>query len=652
VPILTILKGRRFERELAFDKDNFFIGREEGNDLILDDGSISRVHAKFVKDPGGWSIADLNSTNGVYVNNARSKEMPIKEGDVLVLGEYTFFVRSVESAVTDDLALESSYVTLETMCRLTSMFRGPISFVEMLSAMTDSLLEVFRAERGFIMMRDPKTGSLAEPTVARHAEAADAQAPISKTVAGQVLADRKPVLITDVEADEKFRGASSIASEQVRSIVCGPILSDGDEVMGVAYLDSRTRSRAFTQRDLEVFERFLEHASFLLSASAGKEKLRADNENLRALAVEVSLSHHDTGAIVGSSPRMKSVLDQIQDLAPEDVTVLLTGESGTGKELVAQAIHSRSKRADRPFVAVNCMALARELIESELFGHEKGAFSGAVARRVGKFEQAAGGTIFLDEIGELSGDVQVKLLRVLQERTICPVGGNREVPLDIRLITATNRDLQRAIADGKFREDLFYRINVFNLELPPLRERREDVSALAAAFVGHFRRRMGKPITGVDPDAMARLARYDWPGNVRELRNVIERAFVVERSPVITVASLPFAVAQGSAAAPAPTPAARAGETGGGSGAAGGADSEGYPDNFEVAREVFEKHFIIQALKRRSGNVTLTARETGLPRRTLYRRLAKYAIDPRELLSDESLNDMAAALRDDSPEDE
>jgi formate hydrogenlyase transcriptional activator len=239
--------------------------------------------------------------------------------------------------------------------------------------------------------------------------------------------------------------------------------------------------------------------------------------------------------IVGTSPALAATLSRVSKVAASDSTVLLTGETGTGKELVARAIHRRSQRASRPFVAVNCGAIPRELTTSELFGHEKGAFTGAIERRIGRFEQAARGTIFLDEVGEVSPSTQVALLRVLQEREFERVGGQGPIRVDVRVIAATNRDLQSAVNDGAFRADVFYRLNVIPLEIPPLRERREDIPALVNYFIDRFARKLGKPIRRVDRHTLNHLQSYSWPGNVRELQNVIERSVIVCDTDEFTV---------------------------------------------------------------------------------------------------------------------
>ena len=239
--------------------------------------------------------------------------------------------------------------------------------------------------------------------------------------------------------------------------------------------------------------------------------------------------------IVGASPALTAVLSRACKVAASDSTVLISGETGTGKELVARAIHRRSRRASRAFVALNCAAIPRDLIASELFGHEKGAFTGAVQRRLGRFELANGGTIFLDEVGELSSDTQVALLRVLQEREFERVGGREPIQVDVRVIAATNRDLTAAVADGTFRQDLFYRLNVFPLEMPPLRERREDIPMLVEYFIGRYARRAGKTFRRVSRRTLESLQSYPWPGNVRELQNVIERSVIVSDTDEFTV---------------------------------------------------------------------------------------------------------------------
>ena len=260
-------------------------------------------------------------------------------------------------------------------------------------------------------------------------------------------------------------------------------------------------------------------------------KLKAQNTYLQ----EELKSVHNFEEIIGASAGLVKVLEKVQRVAPTAATVLITGESGTGKELIARAIHSASDRADKPFIKLNCAALPASLVESELFGHERGAFSGAIQRRIGRFELAHAGTIFLDEIGEVPMDVQVKLLRVLQEREFERIGSNQTIKADVRVIAATNRDLQKSVREGDFRADLYYRLNVFPVELPPLRERQEDIPLLAQFFVQKYAPRVGRRVEGIDSEAMRRLVEYSWPGNIRELENIVERALILNNAPMLHI---------------------------------------------------------------------------------------------------------------------
>jgi len=284
-----------------------------------------------------------------------------------------------------------------------------------------------------------------------------------------------------------------------------------------------------------------------------KERLQAQNIYLR----EEIKSVHNFEEMVGSSPCLVGVLRDVQRVAPTDATVLIMGETGTGKELIARATHSASKRADKPFIKVNCAALPAGLIESELFGHERGAFSGAIQRRIGRFELANGGTIFLDEIGEISGEIQLKLLRVLQEQEFERIGGNQTIKCDVRVIAATNRDLPNAVANGAFRADLFYRLNVFPVNLPPLRNRAEDIPLLAQFFVQKYASKVGRQVNAIEGKTIDRLLRYDWPGNIRELENIIERALILSSAPILSIAEdvLPIATPAARRASPARRPA-------------------------------------------------------------------------------------------------
>ena len=343
----------------------------------------------------------------------------------------------------------------------------------------------------------------------------------------------------------------------------------------------------------------LDELELVIQRALNSRRLEAENINLRE-----QIDHkYGLENIIGESPAMQQVFDTVQQVAPARTTVLITGETGTGKELIAKAIHNLSPRKDGPFIAVHAAALPSTLLESELFGHEKGAFTGAVERRIGRFELADGGTLFLDEVGELEQLMQVKLLRVLEERAFERVGGAKTLQVDVRLVAATNRDLKKLVKEGKFRDDLFYRLSVVAVDLPPLRERREDIPLLVRAFLDEFSRESGKQVHELTPEALNLLLAYDWPGNVRELRNAIEQMVVLARTERLTTRDVPLQVR-------------------------GGADLT----RISVVRtgmtvEEAERQLIVQALKETGGNRTKAALKIGISRRTLHRKLKEYGLE-------------------------
>jgi two-component system nitrogen regulation response regulator GlnG len=358
-----------------------------------------------------------------------------------------------------------------------------------------------------------------------------------------------------------------------------------------------------------------------------------------AVVAEPGAPEEASDILIGRCPAMQEVYKSVGRVAPQDVTVLLRGESGTGKELVARAIYHYSRRADKPFLALNCAAIPETLLESELFGHEKGAFTGANQRRIGKFEQCSGGTLFLDEIGDMTPVTQVKVLRVLQDQQFQRVGGNEMIRTDVRLIAATNRDLEQMVTAGQFRNDLYYRLNVYAIPLPPLRERREDLPLLVDYYLRRFSRELGKEVRRAAPEALRLLAAYPWPGNVRELQSALKQALLQATGPVLVPEFLPGAVRRGAAAPPpAPAPEAAAAPP---AGAAPGGDASvweeltrfigerlraGTEDLYEEYAALTERHLLTQVLAHTGGNLTQAARVLGINRGTLRTKLANLGI--------------------------
>jgi Nif-specific regulatory protein len=381
--------------------------------------------------------------------------------------------------------------------------------------------------------------------------------------------------------------AESLVAAAVKTLLAVPLVVL-DRKVGVLYLDRQDMRARFDEDHLQLATAIAAMAAAALDNAVRIERLESENQRLQA---EIHIEHQ----MVGESARMREVYQFIAKAAPTDSTVLLRGESGTGKELVARAIHGNSRRANQPFLAINCAAITDPLLESELFGHEKGAFTGAITQKKGKLEVADGGTLFLDEIGELSPPVQAKLLRVLQGRQFERVGGVRPIRVDIRLIAATNKDLEEAIRDGAFRQDLYYRLNVLSLLLPPLRDRREDISLLASYFASKYADKSRRKLIGISPEARACLMNYHWPGNVRELENAIERAVVLGSADYILPEDLPETVLEA--------------ETGGGAVVA----------KYHEAIRQTKKHLIVQAMEQAGGNYTDAARILGVHPNYLHR---------------------------------
>lgn len=358
----------------------------------------------------------------------------------------------------------------------------------------------------------------------------------SETVSGWVFEHQRAAVRRDLETEQEYSNDRRLLAEGIFSYCVAPLITRGVSI-GTLNVSSKTKNRysdadaAFLQEVANQIALAVENMKSYEEIAALKARLEKENVYLQ----EEIRADHNFEEIVGDSPALLGILRKVEQVAPTNATVLIYGETGTGKELIARAIHNRSPRKDRPLVKVNCGAISAGLVESELFGHVKGAFTGAIERRLGRFALADGGTIFLDEVGELPLETQVKLLRVLQEREFEPVGGSRPVQVDVRVIAATNRNLEDAIHTGAFRSDLFYRLNVFPLEAPALRNRASDIPQLAMFFLARCSRNVGKQMTGISQETLDRLARYSWPGNVRELENVVERAVILSPGPILEV---------------------------------------------------------------------------------------------------------------------
>jgi len=540
------------------------IGREKTNIISVEDRVLSRRHCRIQDEDGEFSIHDLNSSNGTYVNGLPVTTRALKDGDQIRAGQSVLLFENGdgcrpalpiefdrENPMSATLLLKAEDALYLFPSKLTQADRtlrnlevllkigSTIATIRGLEALERELLrlilEVIPAEHGAVLLAGASPGEFTS-VCGRGATVPDQPMQVSRTVVDRIMKEGVALLSNDVPGDPAISLSESMVNAQVRSLLAVPLIAF-EKTLGVIYLDSRSPAARFEEDDLQLLTGIAGIAAAALETALFVESLSNENHRLKA-AINIE---HD---MVGGGKSMRHVFDFITKVAPSNSTVLLRGESGTGKELVARAIHRNSTRASKAFVAINCAALTESLLESELFGHEKGSFTGAVAQKRGKLEEASGGSLFLDELGELAPTLQAKLLRVLQEREFERVGGTRPIKTDIRLIAATNRDLEEAVGNGTFRRDLYYRLNVVSIVMPPLRERREDILPLASHLIRKHARDVARPVIGISEDAQPYLVNYDWPGNVRELENAMERAIVLGSTELILPDDLPDSVVE------------------------------------------------------------------------------------------------------------
>jgi transcriptional regulator with GAF, ATPase, and Fis domain len=416
----------------------------------------------------------------------------------------------------------------------------------------------------------------------------DAVSQLSDSILARVVKTRKPIIISDALSDDEFKNSLSVVNLKLTSVMCVPLLERGN-MLGVIYVGNDNVAQLFDESHLEVLTIFAAQASLLIRNALLVNELQLDKRSLVEQIERIRF-----GEILGSSARMQEVFRKVQKVATTDISVLVTGETGTGKELIARELHNRSQRAKGPFITINCGAIPENLLESELFGHVRGAFTGAVTTKTGRFQAANHGTLFLDEIGEMPIALQVKILRALQERVVVKVGDTATETVDIRVLAATNRDLEAEIKAGRFREDLYYRLNVVHLHLPALRDRGDDIVVLARYMVSRYAPEYGGKVKGLTPNAIAAIKRHRWPGNIRELENRIKKAVVLADKALL-----------------------------------GPEDLDLSPDDLPTilpladAKEKFQRDYINEILALNDGNRTKTARDLGVDPRTVFRHLEK-----------------------------
>ena len=537
-PRILVLSGALAGSEFPLSQEPFTIGRDPASDLVIPDHTISRRHCVITFEGSEHYIEDTDSQNGTMLDaRVITGKHRLRHGDRIGASSVTLAYLTREEDVSPQppgyvdtenplpnarsIPLERRTALLNIASAVAEASRSkPSVFLERL---LDEIFNATPADRASVVFMDHEAMTI-ETVWGRDRRDPARPVRVSETIIKQVMRDGAEILSNDLAASG-MDTIPSVRAAAVESILCVPLEIFGRR-FGAIYADSFDPDARFDETHIELLSWIAVFAASIFQHISDLERLEAENAQLKE---DLGVSQ----GLIGRSPAIAEVRRLIAKIAPTGSTVLIQGESGTGKELLARAIHANSERAGGPFITINCAAIPRELVESELFGHEKGSFTGATERKKGKFEAANGGTIFLDEVTEMPEDLQAKLLRVLQEGEIERVGGTGPIRVDVRVIAASNRDLPNTVASGEFRQDLYYRLNVITVTMPPLRDRLEDIPMLANHFIEKHRKKARRVVRGLSKEALAMLLNHDWPGNVRELQNAIERAMVIGETDLI-----------------------------------------------------------------------------------------------------------------------
>ena len=645
---LEVTRGQLAGQKLEPTTDVVRLGRAEGNDLVVPDTHVSSEHAKIVFSGDRYVLVDQRSTNGtailrggerIVLDDTNNREAALEDGDVIELGSQdrivhitvsvkddaddakVFALKKIEDLVPQARIVEKDDHRLRTIYEAVKSIDAAEDLSEVLVAICNASFSLVpTATHVTVVLRDDDeesskgtSGYVPVLTRVRGQDAPPSSAiPITRSVFRKVVSERAAVVAAD--APREVGQSESLMGAQIRSTLGIPLWK-GEEILGVIQVDNRESSGVLTNTDMEIMAVLAQNASLAVANArlvkrlrAAEERLRKENSFLKSKEQERRTGRSGGSApeIIGGSAPMKALLGQLEKVVNTRVTVLIEGETGVGKELVAASVHYRSNRKDRLFVSTNCAAMPETLLESELFGHKKGSFTGAHEDKKGLFEIADGGTLFLDEVTEMPLSLQSKLLRALQEGEIRPIGATAEKKVNVRIVAATNRNLEKEVAEGRFREDLYYRLKVFPLRVPPLRERREDVPLIAEHFLRKFSSEFGKPAAGFSQQAMELLQSYDWPGNVRELQNEIQRLCIqIEPGGFVTPDMLSPRVRQveGMIERVRPT-----------------------KGTLKEMMDQVERWLLIEALREHQNNKTAAAKALGITREGLHKKLRSFGL--------------------------
>ena len=566
------------------------LGRSDEADVTLPDPTLADSHVHIHFDGREFNLATTERDAEVFVNGKKKSRHKLQHEDRIRIGASEIQFSLYDQPAADDVSQDNSgqLASYKQLYEFSHKLMASYELGTLLDQLLDVMIAVSNADKGFLVLMESGEPVVKVARNLRRETISDAVRQLSDSILAHVIKTHQPLIISDALNDDAFKNSLSVVNLKLTSVMCVPLLERGN-MMGVIYVGNDNVAQLFDQSHLEVMTVFAAQASLLVRNALLVNELKLDNRSLHDRIEQMRF-----GEILGASPRMQEVFRKVQKVATTDISVLITGETGTGKELIARELHGRSPRAKQPFITINCGAIPENLLESELFGHVRGAFTGAVSNKTGRFQAADRGTLFLDEIGEMPLALQVKILRALQERVVVRVGDTNAESVDIRILAATNRDLDVEIKAGRFREDLYYRLNVVNLHLPPLRDRGDDIVVLARYMVGRYAPEYGNTVRGLTPNAIAAIKRHRWPGNIRELENRIKKAVVLADKALL-----------------------------------GPEDLDLSPDDLPPilplaeAKEKFQRDYINEILTLNNGNRTKTARDLGVDPRTIFRHLEK-----------------------------
>ena len=564
-------------------------------DVVLPDPLVPESFAHIHFDGQVYTIATASRRHEVSINGKKRKKHRLTHEDKIVIGPIELRFQLMDDAPVAEVDAAETIADLDAYQKLydfSARLMEKHDLGELLNALMDSVVEITNADKGFLILME---GDDLDVKVARNLKReniADAVSQLSDSIIAKVVETRRPVIISDAMNDSEFQSSMSVIKLKLTSVICVPLLEKG-KLIGLIYVGNDSIVDLFQDDMMRVLTMFAAQASLIVANAMSMNELKVDNQQLSRQLEDLRF-----GDIVGTSRPMQEVFRKVEKVAATDISVLITGETGTGKELIAREIHRRSPRKEKPFITINCGAIPENLLESELFGHVKGAFTGAVAHKAGKFQAADGGTLFLDEIGEMPLNLQVKILRAIQEKIVVRVGDTRPESVDIRILAATNRDLEEEIRGARFREYLYYRLNVVNLHLPPLRDRGDDIPVIARYLLSRYSKEYDTRVKGFSPNAAVAIRKYDWPGNIRELENRLKKAIVLAEGNLLGPEDL-------------------------------GLSGDNLPSILPLAaaKEKFQRDYINEVLALNNGNRTKTARDLGVDPRTIFRHLEKEDVE-------------------------